>query len=257
VKEQKEKPSDEETLRNILKYRESGDVSVRNRIVMEHIYIPKISARNLRGLASGYAQTEDMVEHGVITLMDCIDKYDPSKGVAFEAYAFIRIRGAILDLVRKQDWIPRRVRDMSKEIMKAYSELANQQMGEPTQQQIADKLGITVEQLDTHNAEMANSVTMSFEELLTSQSDSEPEATGYDDIMPERSLMKTEMQDVLTGAVDTLGERERLIVTLYYYEDLQFNEIAEVMGITAQRVSQIHSKAIMKLKKVMEEYIGE
>ena len=141
------------------KYRETKDVKIRNQLVMNFMYIPKATAVQLRGIASGYAQIEDMVNQGVISLIDCIERFDATKGVKFESYAFMRVRGGIIDLVRKQDFVPRRVRSTSKDIANVYNELSNELMREPTQQEIANKMGISVEKLSQYNSEVSNMIT--------------------------------------------------------------------------------------------------
>ncbi len=253
-----EKLSEEEFLELHRKYKETGDITLRNRLVMSYAYISKIAALQLRGSASAQAQIEDMVNQGMIILIDCIDKFDPSKEVKFESYAFMRVRGGIIDLIRKQDWIPRRVRANAKKISDTYNELSSQLMREPTNEEVAQALGITVDKLEKYNCEISNSVVYSFEELIqnVSQMGSVLESSTLDDITPEKKTLKNEMREVLKEAIDELSERERLVVSLYYYENLNLSDIAKVLDISIQRVSQINSKAIAKLKEKMNSYIN-
>lgn len=241
------------------KYKESKDVSIRNDIVINFMFIPKACAVQLKGITSGYAQIEDMVNHGVMTLIECVEKYDETKGVKFESYAYMRVRGAMIDLVRKQDWIPRRVRNVSKEITEAYSKLANEFMREPTQKELADSLNISIEKLSQYNSEIANMTSISFEEFAqnTVRPDEMMDVSAYDDYYPEKSLLKSELKEVLKEAIENLSDKEKLVISLYYYENLMFSDIAKVMDVTPQRVSQIHTKAVMKMKSKMEIYINE
>ncbi|MBQ9982317.1 MAG: FliA/WhiG family RNA polymerase sigma factor [Oscillospiraceae bacterium] len=251
------KMTDEEVAVLHEQYKQSGDIKLRNALVMNYSYIAKTAAMQLRGLAQGYAQIEDMVSHGMMTLIDCIDKYDASKGMKFESYAFMRIRGSVIDLVRKQDWIPRRVRTAAKEISDARSELCTELRREPTEEELAKKLGISVEKLRQYNYEVAGSVTFSFEELIqnVNQMGSLLESATNDYGTPEKHLMKTELRNVLKSAIEELNDRERLVVTLYYFENLNLSEIAEVLEVSVQRVSQISSKAVSKIRKKMSEYM--
>lgn len=251
------KLSDEEFSELFVKYKENGDSSARNKLVMSFSYIAESLAVQLRGLSSGYAQVEDMISQGILTLIDCIERFDPEKGIRFEAYAYMRVRGGIIDLIRKQDWVPRRVRQTAKEINAANSELSHKLMREPTQEELAEEMGISVKKLSQYNCEISNASVLSFEELIqnVSQMGDVFEQSSGDDEMPERRLMRSEMRDVLANAIENLTERERLVVTLYFYEGLNLSEIAEVLEVSVQRVSQINAKSVSKLRTFMEEYL--
>ena len=257
ISQKEEKLSEEAAATLMSQYRQSGDVRLRNNLVMNYSYIARTAAMQLRGLAAGYAQIEDMVNQGIITLIDCIEKFDGSKGMKFESYAFMRVRGGIIDLVRKQDWIPRRVRTAAKEISNARSELCSELKREPTEDEIAQYLGISVEKLRQYNNEVAGSVTFSFEELIqnVNQMGTLLDSATSDYTTPEKQLLKSELRDKLKTAIEPLNERERLVVTLYYFENLNLSEISQVLEVSVQRVSQISSKAISKIKSVMEEYL--
>lgn len=252
-----EKLSDEEFLRLFSKYKENGDISLRNKLVMSYGYIAKIAALQLRGLANSQAQVEDMINNGMIILIDCIDKFDPSKEVKFESYAFMRVRGGIIDLIRKQDWIPRRVRANSKKINDTYNSLCSKLRREPTPEEMAKELNISVEKLEKYNCEISNATVYSFEELIqnVSQMGNVLENSTLDDITPEKKILKNEMRKVLAEAIDELSERERLVVSLYYYENLNLADIAKVLEVSVQRVSQINTKVIAKLKSKLNNYI--
>lgn len=258
ITEENVKISENEIDELFKKYRETGDISIRNTLVMNYSYIARSAATQLRGLALGYAQIEDMVNQGVITLIDCIDKFDESKGIKFESYAFMRVRGGIIDLIRKQDWVPRRVRAATKEIANAKSILFNELKREPTETEIADKLKISVDKLRQYNYEAASSVIFSFEELIqnVNQMGYLLDSATSDYSTPEKQFLKNELKEKLIEAISELNERERLVVTLYYFENLNLNEISQVLDVSVQRVSQISIKAISKIKSAMIDYIS-
>ncbi|MGN0620672.1 MAG: sigma-70 family RNA polymerase sigma factor [Porcipelethomonas sp.] len=254
---EKQKLTDEEFMELHAKYKESGDVDLRNRLVMAYSYIARVSAMQLRGIASTSAQIEDMVNQGIITLIDCIDRFDPDKGVKFESYAYMRVRGGIIDMVRKQDWIPRRVRVNAKVISNTFNELCSELRREPTQEELAERMGISVKKLEQYNAEVSNSAVYSFEELIqnVTQMGNVLENSTKDDITPEKHLLKEELRKLLKEAIDELSERERLIITLYYFENLNLSDIAKVMDVSIQRISQINSRAVTKLRNKLNDYL--
>lgn len=250
---------EEEFYAQLRKYRETGDKQIRNQLVMHYAYVAKAVAVQLRGLSASYAQVEDMVSQGMMTLIDCVERFDESKGIPFEPYAFMRVRGGIIDLVRKQDWIPRRVRATAKELANVHSALCSELKREPTEQELAEHMHMSVEKLRQCNCEIANSASFSFEEMIqnVSQMGTLLEHATTDECSPEKRLMRNELREMLANAIQTLGEREQLILSLYYYENLSLTEIAQVLEISVQRVSQIHSRVVEKLKKQMEAYLTE
>ncbi len=254
---QQNRLSDEEFQTLFSAYKKTGDTEVRNRLVLAYAHIPKAVALQLRGISQGYAQVDDMINQGILTLMDCLDKFDPEKGIAFEYYAYMRVRGSAIDLIRKQDWVPRRVREMSKKITEAENTLSNQFMREPTYEEIAKYLDIPVKKLYNYSKEIHNATVFSFEELIQnlSQMGSVLEGNGNDDPSPEKKLIRKELTAALQTALEGLSERERLVVTMYYYENLMLADIAEVLGISVQRVSQINAKAVSKLKTALSEFV--
>lgn len=249
--------TEEEFIKIHDQYKQTSDIKLRNMMVLNFSYISKSAAMQLRGLTSGYAQIEDMVNQGMITLIDCIDKYDSSKGIKFESYAFMRIRGGIIDLVRKQDWIPRRVRTAAKEISNARAELCTELRRNPDDAELAAKLGISVNKLRQYNNEVANSVTFSFEELIqnVNQMGSVLETASTDGLTPEKCFIRKELRQQLKDVISQLSEREKLVITLYYFENLNLSEIAQVLDVSIQRVSQISTKAVTKIKNKMSDYL--
>lgn len=239
-------------------YKKTGDIELRNQLVLHYSYIAKTVAAQMRGITASYAQMEDVVNQGIITLIDCLEKFEPSKAVKFESYAFMRIKCANIDFVRKQDWLPRRVRKTAKDISVAYDELSNQLMREPSTKEIADHIGMPEATVNKHYSEISNSVMLSFEMLLQSSlygGDSSPEGQADEGSLPENRMLKEELRQQLIEAIESLTERERLVVSLYYYEHLKLYEIAEILKVSESRVCQTHSKAILKMRSRLEKYM--
>lgn len=239
------------------RYKETGDLQLRNQLVMHYSYVAQTVAVQMRGISANYAQMEDIVNQGILTLIDCVEKFEPAKGIQFKSYAFMRVRGAVIDFVRKQDWLPRRVRVTAKNIAAAHDKLCNEYMREPTQQEIADYLGIGIDTLNKNYGEISNSVMLSFEGIVQNISQSGEMLENFldEESVPENSIFKQELRETLREAIESLSERERLVITLYYYEHLKLSDIAKVLKVSDQRVSQINSKAVLKLKNKMEKYM--
>ena len=242
-------------------YQETKDPELRNILLLHYSYIAKSVAVQMRGITSGYAQVDDIVNEGILTLMDCLDKYTASKGMKFENYAYMRIKNANIDFVRKQDWVPRRVRRTAREVGEAYNTLSTRLMREPTNKELAQFMEVSEEELDKHYSEISAGAVVSFEDMLQNAiPGAEPDARimgGNEEGLPEKGLMQTEMREQLKAAIGTLTEKERTVVTLYYFEHLKLHEIATIMGVSESRASQTHSKAILKMKQIMNKYMNE
>lgn len=239
-------------------YRKNGSLELRNRLILHYLPIVRSAAVQLRPMAGSILQEEDLVDQGVLALMDCVERYDESHGAKFETYAFLRVRGSMIDYIRSQDWVPHRTRNFQKKVEEAYSMLAHDKMREPDVEEVAAYLGLPVEKVESHIKYMNHAALLSFENVLQDMTGviAKGELESADrGGKPEESLFYRELQQTLADAIDSLGEKERLVVSLYYYEELKYSEIAQVMGIGQSRVCQIHTKAIGKLKGRMEEYV--
>jgi RNA polymerase sigma factor for flagellar operon FliA len=196
---------------------------------------------------------QDLVSYGLLGLIGAIERFDPDREIKFETYAIARIKGAIIDELRSLDWVPRSVRTRARQIERAIAELERTLMRAPTDEEIAAKLGIEVEELETSLTEISRSSMAALDELWTPAAggdqialiDTIEDTSGPD---PEVSLEKGELREALGDAISRLPEREKLVVTLYYYEELTLREIGEVLGVTESRVSQLHTKAVLRLK---------
>ena len=236
-------------------YLSTPTVELRNELVMMYSYIPKSVANHMRGITSSYAELEDIVNNGIITLIDCIERFDPQKSGNFESYAYSRIKCANIDFVRKQDWLPRRVRKTARDISAAYDELANKFMRVPSAKELADYLGVDEAAIHKHYREISNSILLSFETLLTNISDNSASDPISDSEQPEASLIRNELQRKLAEAIDSLNERDRLVISLYYHEHLKLHEIADILKVSEARVSQTRTRAIIKLRDYLQDYM--
>jgi len=237
-------------------YKKTKSIEIRNDILLKYTYIANVTASKMRGMTQNFAQVEDMVNQGIITIIDCIDKFEVDKGVKFETYAFLRVKGSIIDFIRKQDWVPRKSRKMAKDIKMAYDLLSTELLREPTDEEICEKLGINIEELQKNYDDIAMGSTLSFEEVID-ESKSKKQNVDTISITPEGNVMKKELREQLINGIDTLKEKEKLVVTLYYYENLKFKEIAEVIEVSESRVCQIHTKAMFKLQNELGSYVRD
>ncbi len=238
------------------KYKETKDVSTRNQIILHYGNLVKYIAYSMRNMYLKYAEIDDIVNEGIIALIFAVEHFDESKNVKFETYASIKIRGAIIDFIRKQDFIPRRIRKFAKDMEQAYFNLHNELNREPTSAEMATYLNIDEEKFIKFMGETANINTLSFEEILHEDSiqtiNSNSFSDGFD---AEQNILSVEKKEVLVKAINSLKEKERLVITLYYYEKMKFQDIALVLDLTESRISQIHSKAILKLKNSILNYM--
>jgi len=191
---------------------------------------------------------DDLVSYGIFGLIDAIDKFDLNRGVKFETYAQLRIRGAIIDHLREIDWLPRSVRQKSKELEKTYYELESS-LGRPaTDEEMADRLGVTVEEFQKKIQSIATYSIVSLDDLLEQKREVTSTDEDCEEETPESVFEGKEIKEILVDAINTLPEKEKKIVALYYYEELTYKEIGKLLNISESRVSQLHTKAIIRLK---------
>ncbi len=249
------KLTDEEAECLMLEYKESGSKELRNQLVMHYSYIAKGIASNMNSTFYRYATTEEMVHQGVIALIDSLERFQPEKGIKFSTYAYTKVRGAIIDYVRKQDWLPRRVRKADIQITRTEELLTNMLGRKPTREEMANKLGISLEKYDQAMLKLSAETPCSLESLLESPMQIHSSSLQEGDFNPQEQVDKKELLEVLMQAIDTLNEQERTVLSLYYYEDLTMKEIGEVMGVSEQRIGQVNRKLIKKLKEILSSYM--
>ena len=239
-------------------YKQTGDEELKWPLVLRYEGLIKSAALQIRGVYSSFAQVDDIVSEGILTLLSSIDKFDLEKGIKFETYVAKRIRGMVIDLARKQDWLPRNIRQRAKEIDAAVSSLANELGRFPTDQEVAGHLGIPTDKYQKEAARVALSNTLSLDALMDARdlegyrfevSDQDPK------LQPEAVLEDQELQETLAAGIASLQENEQIVLSLYYEKNLHMKEIAQVMGVSEPRISQIHSRAIQKLREHMSTYV--
>lgn len=232
------------------KYYESRDSSLKEMLTEYYVHLVRLVAGRLGIYLNQYIDTDDLVGYGILGLIDAIDKFDPSKNVKFETYASLRIRGAILDAIRKLDWVPRTLRKKQKDIDKAYVELEMKFKRPPQDHEVADFLKISIEEYNVVLKEVNVSTLVSIDENLYYFET----ISDQNDMIPERYAEENEMKETLAKIIDDLPEREKKVIFLYYYDELTLKEISRVLEVSESRVSQLHTKAVSRLRAHMSKY---
>ena len=237
-------------------YIATKDIRVRNQIIEKYSYLVKIIALKIRGVYQQYGDVDDVVNEGIIALIDVIDKFDLSKNVKFETYATIRIKGAIIDYVRKQDWTPRKVKNDAKIVHEAEKELHIKLGRTPIDQEIANHLHMDIEEYNQIIRNSLSTSILSFEELIGEVNLREKEIK-YDYELPEDLYETKELNKVLKESINKLNDKEKLIISLYYKEEIKLKDISKILKISNSRASQIHSMALEKLGKSIKTYLQD
>lgn len=243
------------------KFRSSKDPKVREQIVLQYAPLVKYVLGRMALVLPQVLEPDDILSYGVVGLMMAVDRYDPSRGVKFETYAISRIRGAIIDALRSLDIVPRSVRQRTRKLERAYSELEQSLGRPPRDEELADALGVDLNALGQMIGEM-NYVILSLDSPLGHGADDDEltlmDTTGdQGTVDPLEGLEREEMVKALANAIEALDERERLVITLYYYEGLTLKEIAEVLRVSESRVSQLHARAVLRLRTKMHRFVPE
>lgn len=232
-----------------LNYSKSKDKETKNIIIENYIGLVKIVAGRMYNYYGSKVEYDDLLGYGVLGLIDSIDKFDISKNIKFETYAQIRIRGSIIDNIRKLDWIPRSLRKKSKDLQNAILDLENSLGRSPEKKEIAEKLGIPINELEILLSDVSTFNVHSLEELLLDKGD----FYNKDNInSPEDAYEGKELKEDLANSINNLSKNERLVISLYYYDELTYKEIGQILDLSESRISQIHSKAILNIKNYLE-----
>jgi RNA polymerase sigma factor for flagellar operon FliA len=235
------------------RYSETKSPEIREQLILEYANVVNLVAGRLNMYLGYTVEYDDLVGYGIFGLIDAIDKFDMGKDVKFETYASLRIRGAILDQIRKMDWIPRTLRQKQKRMDSAVAKLESVHGRPATSDEIAQELGISKEEYEGWRSEAEFTNLVSLDDYLEQGSEGRLETFGSKFQQPEEKVQKEELKKMLVEALQTLTEKEQRVITFYYYEELTLKEISEILSVSESRVSQLHTKALHKIKN----YLGD
>lgn len=248
---------DETGRRKLLEeYAKSKSSEIREKLILEYAPLVKVVAGRLSMYLGYNVEYEDLVSYGIFGLIDAIDKFDTLKEVKFETYASLRIRGSILDQIRKMDWIPRTVRQRQRKMDEAIKTIEMRTGKNATDEELAKELGLSGEELCTWQSQMKVTNVVSLNEF---------EENGPEPMMdtsrqghfsqPEDVVEEEELKDMLAASLELLTEKERRVIELYYYEEMTLKEISQILEVSESRVSQLHTKGLLKMRKKMGAYM--
>lgn len=229
------------------RYHNTRDSESKTLLIEQYVDLVRIIAGRLYATYGNHLEFDDLVSYGIFGLIDAIEKFDPDKNVKFETYAQIRIRGAVVDQLRNLDWIPRSVRQKAKMVEETLSKLENQFQGHVTDEMLAKELDMTIQEYQSILQQTNSFNIISLEEKLMESSEEVKTVESHQEL-PEHVLMQSEMKKALAEAIRLLPEREQQVISLYYYEELTYKEIGSALGVSESRISQLHSKAIARIK---------
>lgn len=234
-------------------YSNTKDPHLKEKLILEYASLVKYVAGRLSVHVGQHVEYDDLISYGIFGLIDAIDKFDYTKGVKFETYAALRIRGAIIDSIRKMDWVPRTLRQRNKQLEQAFSELEYELGREPTEEELSVKLSISLEETTELMKKSSVIALISLDDYLDQNHEANFSNSAAEET-PELHYEQQELKEMLVDAIDKLSEKEKKVITLYYFEDLTLKEISSIMGVSESRISQIHSKAVMRLKSKLGRY---
>jgi len=230
----------------------------RDELIVSHLPLARYLVRRMAAHLPPHLDEEELMSAAVMGLITSADRFEPSRGVQFKTFAEQRIKGIIIDELRAQDWLSRSVRDKYKRLEREVAALSQKLGRDPESGEIAAAMGI---ELDAYHRLLEEVHTFSFVSLNESWEDDEGSTTSLQDVVPDSKaanpqmqMQKGELLEALGGSIDTLPEKERIVITLYYYEELNLKEIGAVLGLTESRVSQLHSQAIVRLRSKMKSH---
>jgi len=236
------------------RYKTSADERARERLVVAYAPLVKYVAGRLSSGLPAHVEESDLISYGLTGLISAIERFDLTREIKFETYAITRIRGAIIDELRMLDWVPRSVRARARDIERANTKLEARLHRAPTDEEVAAELSITVAEFHDSLNEISRSTIVALDELWN-VSDSGGDQVSLLDTLPDRGapdpqqlVDQGEMRTRIADAIAALPDREKLVIALYYYENLTLREIGEVLGVTESRVSQLHTKAVLRLR---------
>jgi RNA polymerase sigma factor for flagellar operon FliA len=234
-------------------FKATASAEARERLILHFAPLVKyVASRVATGLPASVEQA-DLVSYGMFGLIDALEKFEPARGNKFETYAIPRIKGAIIDELRAMDWVPRSVRFKAREIEKAVSDLESMLKRAPSEREVAERLGVSVSELHDVINQISFVSVLALDELLSVGNDRGEQVSLLDTLAdkgtdPTLGVEGQETRALLAGAINSLSEREKIVVTLYYFEGLTLAEIGDILGVTESRVCQIHTKAVNQLR---------
>jgi RNA polymerase sigma factor for flagellar operon FliA len=240
------------------RYKQQGDARARERLVVAYSPLVKYVAGRMASGLPAHVEEADLISYGLVGLISAIERFDIEREIKFETYAITRIKGAIIDELRSLDWVPRSVRSRAREIEKANSKLEHRLQRAPSDEEMATELEMTDEEFQEALVLISNSTIAALDELWTVSDSSGDQVSLLDTITDPRApdpatiMDATELKDRVADAIARLPEREKLVIALYYYENLTLREIGEVLGVTESRISQLHTKAVLRLRSRLQ-----
>lgn len=238
-------------------YRQKKTQETREQLIIEYAQLVKLVAGRLSMYLGHNVEYDDLVSYGIFGLIDAIDKFDLEKNVKFETYASLRIRGAILDQIRKMDWIPRSVRQRQRKIDEAMKQIEMRTGKTASDEELAKQLGLTEEELYNWQTQLKVTNVVSLNEF--EENGPEPMIDSAHPVrfsQPEEVVEEAELQEKLAESLELLTEKERRVIELYYYEDMTLKEISKILEVSESRISQLHTKALNKMRKKMGVYMN-
>jgi len=241
------------------RFRVGGDGRARERLVVAYAPLVKYVAGRLGAGLPAHVEEADLISYGLGGLISAIERFEPEREIKFETYAIPRIRGAIIDELRALDWVPRSVRARAREIERANVKLEHRLQRAPSDEEMAVELGVGVEEFLGFLVQISNSTIAALDELWSVSDASGDQVSLLDTLQdpgspdPARAMDATDLKDRVADAIARLPEREKLVIALYYYENLTLREIGEVLSVTESRISQLHTKAVLRLRSRMHE----
>ena len=242
------------------RFRVGGDGRARERLVVAYAPLVKYVAGRMGSGLPAHVEEADLISYGLGGLISAIERFEPEREIKFETYAIPRIRGAIIDELRSLDWVPRSVRARAREIERANVKLEHRLQRAPSDEEMASELGVAVEEFQASLVAISHSTIAALDELWSVSDQSGDQVSLLDTLAdpsapdPAAVMDATDLKDRVADAIARLPEREKLVIALYYYENLTLREIGEVLGVTESRVSQLHTKAVLRLRSRMQEH---
>jgi RNA polymerase sigma factor for flagellar operon FliA len=242
------------------RYKSASDERARERLVVAYSPLVKYVAGRMGSALPAHVEEADLISYGLGGLISAIERFDPGRDIRFETYAVARIRGAIIDELRTLDWVPRSVRARAREFERVNTKLEARLHRAPSDEEMAAELAISVEELQDTLLQVSNSTIVALDELWTVSDSTGDQVSMLDTLAddaaedPEALVERSSFRDRVADAIVALPEREKMVIALYYYESLTLREIGEILGVTESRVSQLHTKAVLRLRSKL---VGE